>query len=362
MDGTLIRLGLLVFVCSYSIITRADKVNNEWLSTTRAETMGNVGIANSDDPTTASFYNPAALARAKKLSFEFFNPQFEVGTADFNMGGATGIGKQGSLKSVEPLLAKKSNKTSSLGFSVFPNFYAQNFDFGVLMRADGASYMDSAGKLYYRSKYFVIPSLAMSIGLLGGKLRFGYAVRAIQATENDRSTTSFSNIGYMVNAQSGFGVGLDSGALLTLPMSGLPTFGFVARNVGDTAFSGSTPLKVTSGTTTTHDKIKSTYDAGFSLFPKIAQNSILTLAADYRDIRNVNKVTVMRRVNLGMELSIKKIMFVRAGYSRGYWSAGLGLASSVGSVDLGTYGDEMDPTGYKKVLDRRITLRIGKKF
>jgi hypothetical protein len=190
-------------------------------------------------------------------------------------------------------------------------------------------------------------------------------VRAIQTTENDRNvlTTSTNPIGYSVDASEGFGIGLDAGALLTLPVAASPTIGIVARNVGDTSFNNAAPARFTTGPNVTRrEKIKMTYDAGFAFFPKFGKKSGFTFSVDYRDVLKVHDVTTMRRVNVGLEFDLNRVAYLRAGLGRGYWTAGIGLASKLGSLDIGTYAEELDARSFRAKEDRRISIRYGSRF
>jgi hypothetical protein len=359
MEGCLALL-LILFLPSQAL---ADAANAEWLSTTRALTMGNVGIANANDGATAMFYNPAALARQKKITVELFNPQFDMGTGVFTMGGSSNIGKHSALSRVRPLLSLNKNSVSSVGFSLYPNISAQNFNFGILMKAEGAS-VDDGTNLIYRSRYLLIPSMALSMGAIGGRFRLGLALRGIQISENDKSVlnTTTTSIGYSTDMAEGFGIGLDAGALLSLPWASLPTLGFVARNVGDTSFPSAASFSIAAGTSTQRDKIKMTYDGGFSIAPKLGQKSTFTFAADFRDIMNAHGISDKRRLNLGFEIDYQRVLFFRAGFGRGYWTAGMGIGSRYGSLDLGTYSEELDATRFNGIEDRRVSLRFGSKF
>lgn len=366
MEGSLIRI--LFFLLP--TLASADPANNEWNSTTRSLSMGNLGIASAEDSTTAMFYNPAALARTKKFTAEFMNPQFDIGSGLFTLGrGITDAPKHTSLGTVRPLVEARSTKASYLGFSLYPNLSAQNFNFGILAKGEGLSYHDGT-KLNYRSKYLLIPTLGISMGALSGRFRIGAAARAIQITENDRSLmgtiasngSSGASPSYTGDAQEGFGIGLDAGTLITLPWTALPTLGFVARNIGDTSFSGSAPFGVGTGTVKAKEKIKMTYDAGFTLSPKMGKRSVLVFGADYRDVLDQNGINLVRRINLGLELSFSRFFYLRTGVSRGYFTAGVGFASKYGSLDLGTYAEELDARKLRVREDRRYSLRFGRKF
>jgi hypothetical protein len=359
MDGCLIR-ALLFLLPS---IAFADSVNGEWYSTTRALSMGNAGIASAEDSTTAMFYNPAALNRSKKAAVELFNPQYDVGTGVFQESGLS-FAKHISLEKARPMLQNRPGRVSSMGTAIYPNVSAHNFNFGILGRAEGSSYVDG-NKLYYKSRYHIIPSFGFSFGMLGSRLRLGVAVRAIQTTENDRNvlTSSTKSIGYSVDASEGFGIGLDAGALLTIPVAASPTIGIVARNVGDTSFNNGAPARITTGPEVTRrEKIKMTYDAGFAFFPKLSKKSGFTFSVDYRDALKVHDVTTMRRVNVGFEFDLNRVAYLRAGLGRGYWTAGMGLASKLGSLDIGTYAEELDARSFRAKEDRRISIRYGSRF
>lgn len=145
-------------------LCRADSVNAEWYSTTRARSMGNVGIASSDDPTTSAFFNPAALARIKKASVEAFNPQLELGGGIFTDAGTLAdYPKVASFSKSMPLLRANPGKPISAGFGVFPNVSAQNFSFGILFDVDGSSYFDlNKNGYFYHSRRILMPTLGLA--------------------------------------------------------------------------------------------------------------------------------------------------------------------------------------------------------
>jgi hypothetical protein len=362
MDGRLFRLvGALLLVSAPAF---ADAVNNEWYSSTRALSMGNVGISSAEDSITAMFYNPGALTRNKHTVLEIFNPQLEIGKGVFTIAGSgAGYGKQLSLKDTQPLLMEHPHKASYMGYSLFPNVHAQNFGFGILWRQEAVSYINSQDKLEYHSRYLLLPTMGIAMNLMGNHLRLGVGFRAIQITENNRKVDPDADgVGYKKDPEEGFGIGADVGALFSLPWSSLPTLGVVARNVGDSTFTGGAPFPQGEGIARMPGRIKMTYDGGFSISPKIGQRDTLIFAIDYRDIQNVSYVDTRRHVNIGLELGFKKSFFLRTGFGRGYWTAGFGLASKYGSFDFGTYGEELDARNFQGIQDRRYSLRFGSKF
>lgn len=339
-----------------------DPVNREWFSTAKALSMGNAGIATADDPATAMFYNPAALSALRNPTFEVFNPQFDMSTGNFSAaGGVKNLSKLTSLERTYELLNAKRGTPISLGTSVYPNISAKNFGFGILARWETGAYVDGNGALHYRSQTAVIPTMGTSIGFFRGLWKFGVAVRAIQLTEANESTTVTSNIGYTKNAHEGFGFGLDFGTMLTFPWDALPTLAFVARDIGDTSLK-QTPFIKTAGGTVDRPHIKQSYDGGFSIAPKVGNSSVLKIAAEYRDILDASGTKGGRKVNLGFDLTLARYFSVRWGVSQGYWSLGIGLSGKSASLDLGTYGKELSTTEFRSVEDRRLTLRYSNRF
>ncbi len=363
MDGRLFRALVFLFICPG--LAKADRVNNEWVSTTRSLSMGNVGIASAEDPTTAAFYNPAALARAKKPSFEIFNPQADLGTGLFSTSKSiTDWPKHASYGSSRELVKAKAGSVSSLSLSLFPNVSSQNFSVGVLMRMQRSSYYNSKDLTWnFYSRWLVVPSMGISMAIGGGRIRFGAAIRAIQVTETfGVNPDSGSTVPLQESTGEGLGIGLDAGLLITMPWASLPTLGFVARNVGDTAFPTRGFIKHGGGNKVDKEKISMTYDAGLSFSPKLGQRDTLVFAADYRDGLNKTAANDIRHVNIGLEYGAAKKLFFRGGFSQGYWTAGIGLASKEGALDIGSYADELHATKYNQVEDRKISFRFTRRF
>lgn len=371
MDGRLFRaLPFLAAMTAAALLpdrSRADTVNNEWVSTTQARTMGNAGIAAAEDPATAAFYNPAALAKLKKPMAEVFNPQIDIGTGVFGL--STSMRdwfKHGNYANTRDLVKGKPGKVSSVGASLFPNVSSQNFSFGILARYSRWSHYEQSDATWrYYSRYLIVPSMGFSVATLGGRMRLGVAVRAIQVsktegTEADTTSTAVTN----VSTRHGLGIGLDAGALITMPWSWLPTLGAVARNVGDTSFPTDGLMKVGSATVAgqRHEQVKMTYDAGFALSPKVGSRDVFTMAFDMRDVTNRTGAVPLRHYNAGLELASNRMFFLRAGFSQGYWTAGIGFAGKEGSFDVGTYSDEINATKSQTLEDRHISIRYSRRF
>jgi hypothetical protein len=367
MDGRLSR-GLFWGAVALLLpgLARADAVNAEWYSATRTLTMGNVGIASADDPEADAFFNPAALAKVKKASVEPLNPQVDFGGGFFtNAHSIADWKKEISFSSSQPFLRANPGTPTSVGFALFPNLTAQNFSFGVLVSGELSAYYDiHADAYHYHSRKLTVPTLGLSAAGLGGRFKLGAAVRAVQVSEttlvSPGSTTSTAQ--KVDFTRDGVGFALDTGATITMPWGGLPTFGFVARNIGGTAFPSAQFFPIGGRSNTRHELIKMAFDSGFALAPKLGRNDAFTFAVDFRDMLNSTHVETVRHANIGLEYAAAKMVFFRAGFSQGYWTAGFGLSGKAGSVDLGTYGDELTDSTYHGFKDRKYSMRISRRF
>lgn len=367
MDGRLSRIvfcGAIWIALSIPGLAKADAVNAEWNSTTRALSMGNIGIASADDPTAAAFYNPAALARAKKVTVEIFNPQLDLGGGMFALAkGPQDWYKQTSYSGVRPALHDNPYTATSSGFSMFPNFSAQNFSFGVLVANGSSAYYDARKDAYFfHSRKLVVPSLGLSMSWLGGRFRIGVSARAVQITEvTIVDPGTYATVSQVQKQSDGYGVGGDAGMLFTLPWYALPTLGFVARNAGNISFTSPPFFPLGKIEDTRHERAKMMFDGGLSFTPKMGRGSQFTFAVDYRDATNVSGTPPLRHANIGFEYGAFKLFYFRAGYSQGYWTAGFGLDSKSGAVDLGTYGEELT-NSFQGQLNRRYSLRLTRRF
>lgn len=367
MDGTQVKRGAflsILFLLGFLLSNpaKADVVNAEWYSTARALTMGNAGLTLGGDPATAMFYNPAALAGNRRPSFEFFSPQISVGTGNFSIGGIFDIVDQLSLDKIAQSLSDQQGKAVHFGFSLYPNFSSKNFGAGMLISFEASAAVGTDGTLYQTMESYVIPTAGISVGLFSGLFKIGAAVRAIQSTRKIAANTTLTNLSYTDGAEEGFGIGLDAGFIWTLPWAWLPTFAGVVRNIGGTDLTGGALFGLVGSNKVPHTKLDMMFDGGFSVEPKLGQRTVLRIAADYRDATDTTNTNLMRKVNLGLELGIRRRIFFRGGVSQGYWTAGFGLSGKRGSLDLGTYGEEIHPTDFQSVEDRRIVIRYGSKF
>ncbi len=345
----------------------ADSVNTEWYSTARALAMGNAAITLGRDPATAMFYNPAALAGNRRPSFEFFSPQIALGMGNFSLGGIADIADQLSLPDLASSLKSDPLTAAHIGFSLYPNFSAKNFGAGALVSFEVSAVVDEDENLFQSTQALLVPSIGISVGLFSGLFKIGAAARAIQSTRkiaeiSVADSITLSSLSFTEGAEEGFGFGFDAGFIWVLPWAWLPSFGGVVRNIGNTKLTKEAPLSVAGSSKVAHTKIDMTIDGGASIEPKLGHQTILRIAADYRDIINTSGTGLLRKCNFGLELSVKRRVFFRAGYSQGYWTAGFGLSGKRASLDLGTYAEEIHPTGKGIIEDRRAMVRYGSKF
>ena len=148
-----------------------------------------------------------------------------------------------------------------------------------------------------------------------------------------------------------------TGAKLTLPWAGLPTFSVKINN------SSSQHFKPSDGAAGAPDKIKPSVDVGFSITPQIGKTSRVHFELNYKDIAmQYEGVSSSRRLGAGLEFDMARIFFVRFGYGDGFGSAGLGIRTRKLEFDLTTYAVDTTSSQFRGEEDRRFVMSISSGF
>jgi hypothetical protein len=303
--------------------------------------MGQSGVNASND-SYAAFINPANLAsKRNKTHFELLNVQVEgseqAGNALF------GARKNPmSLGSVYPFLKSNTGEWVGYRYSVFPNFSSRFFSFGLLYESKFAAKYDLADpnvlndtpKVTHKGFRRIMPTASLSFRLFGGILRFGYSLgldylgAVNSVVSNPDNSTSLSHTS---GIYEGVAVRNTAGLTLTLPFAHLPSFSFVARDIGNARYHGGGLREVR----------KMTMDGGVSYSSYFLRWLELTLTADYRDMTNALQTgSRMRRLFTGAEIRLGKAISLRGGYAQGYPSFGIGFRMNRIKIDFSQYKEE----------------------
>ncbi|MCB0422195.1 MAG: hypothetical protein KDD61_14450, partial [Bdellovibrionales bacterium] len=181
---------------------------------------------------------------------------------------------------------------------------------------------------------------------------FGLGVRHITRTGNRTTFTSAEMAGLDSESLSaaisnkGTGLALDAGFTIAIDSAINPAASFVIRNIGGTSF------KATDG----KEKPPSD-DEEWILGASITTDFLLFSFTPSIDLRHLNKSDepLMKKINLGFEFGLP-LIDLRAGFSQGYWTAGVGMGLGPLQVDIASYAAELGDKN-TTLEDRRYLLQ-----
>ena len=193
---------------------------------------------------------------------------------------------------------------------------------------------DEAGNVRYRTLYQFIPAAAIGARLAGGIVRLGYSLQWVNQAVGDISAPSGTDpLGYNQSLPQGGGLSSTAGFALTLPITYLPSINLVGRNLFNTRYTMPSLIPISKNSPGAPATDAMTFDASFSLQPKVESGIYMNWVLAYRDLTNVSGVAILGRLAAGTELSFRDFFFLRGGFGSGYPSAGLGFR--VKKADLG---------------------------
>lgn len=323
----------------------------------RAAALGGAFLPLGDDGASALFYNPAAVGKIRDFKVEPLNL-----TLTGNGGFVDHLGlnsyKVYSLSAYQPELTLAPNSFQSLGTQIVPAFYNKGFAFGLLISDDFGAMSDADGNVRYRTRFQFIPAGALGVRLAGGIVRLGYSFQYVSKAEGDISLPAGGGtLGYNQGLLQGSGMSHMVGGALTLPLTYLPQLNLVARNVGGTTYSGPAliPFAQNSGGTPAADFM--TFDASFSLQPKIDSGIYANFLLEFKDMTARTGTSIFGRLCGGMEISLRDFIILRGGWGQGYPSAGLGFKMKKGEFGIAWYSEEIGTT-YHGQRDLRYMFQL----
>ncbi|MCB9062162.1 MAG: hypothetical protein H6622_11635 [Halobacteriovoraceae bacterium] len=354
---------ILIFLSlsSYSIIEFEDGVFPELAPNSRALGMGNAYICKVDGA-EAAFYNPAGLGTVRDFHFHLTNLHIETnkGWLRASTGGqlleaVPNTFKGFSSDGMRELLQDKNGALAIMRFHAAPNIAMRYFTAGYLFAQQSRGYIENSTAPYeYTFRRDQGPYAALNISLFGGIIKFGamgillirkeYQADLDQNTKVDIGASEYSN---------GTGAFVNAGFRLTLPIALLPTVAAVYHNVAGQDWSAN-------GGAGTPTDIKSAIDVGFSVTPQIGNATRIHFEANYKDVTGVHSgLSMVRRINAGMELDFARVFFMRVGYGDGYGSGGLGFRTDKLEFDITSYAVDTTASSFRGKEDRRFALTLS---
>ncbi len=320
--------------------------------------MGGTFVALSDDA-NALFYNPAGLATIKENRASLINLEIEGSKKAYNFHKDAWDVDTDNSKEVASFLQGHIGDYGHIASSIFPNFTRPNFAFGLIGAAK--SNIQVRDRQYPKLSVDAIGDGGVCAGyawtfldnslLIGSNIKYLYR----ESIEHEYSVADITTHDFKSrlrdDIQHGSGGLLDLGIIYKFENSqeggpqeplqlGMSINNLIGNKLGDA------------------EDLDPHIDLGVS-----KRFGDLTLAADYVDILGWmgDDNDIGKRIHLGLEYHLTKIIRLRTGVNQGYMTFGLGADAKNIQFDLLTYAEEVGTqSGQQK--DRRYLLRLGVGF
>lgn len=323
--------------------------------------MGGAFTAVADDE-NALFYNPAGLSKMSRLNIGIFNPVIGISEKMIDLISDAGDIDMDATGEVSALLRKYIGEHQHFQAALFPHVGFNVANVGVMIGglAQGTINMDIRNPVWPEAHVDMITDY----GMLGGAglklpferlvgLRAGAVLKFISRqslsqiyTATDMAAEDFSDR-LDDDLHSGSGIAADLGLMYTLPFVPMvdTTVALAIQNIPEMDMGDATD-------------IKTQYNFGVGVEKSFKVFSIIG-AFDYRDITgNIGEDDdIAKRMHLGAEVKLPKILAVRTGFHQGYLTAGATIDIWVIKFDFATYAEEVGAHAGQR-MDRRYIMQI----
>jgi len=316
--------------------------------------MGGAFTAIADD-SNAIFYNPAGLSRLNTWSFELplvaetsnsnVDIYDEVQDIDFD-----------STTETTDFIRRHLGETADFRLGLVPNFVKKNFGLALLAQAKTSLRFDNAAfpETSVRAQGTGSAHVALAHSFLDDTLSVGATVKYIQAATLDETYTAQqiagSNFDQTIEDDfyDGSGLGVDLGAIYTLPFKLESTLGLSIINVGgvDLGDAGEIDQQVNIGVAAKHS------------FEKISWMHFVG-GADLVDIftQAGTDDDYFKRVRLGFEVQMP-VLTLRTGIYQGYVSYGASINLKIVKLEYASYAEEVGAFAGDSA-DRRHVVQLA---
>lgn len=320
---------LFTIIGLISVSAHASEVT-ETFGNVRSLGMGGINMSIVRD-STAVFYNPAALSRIPGFNWHVMNVE----------AGANGVDLYNEFKDLDTKNPASYNKLygkhiwlrgggkTSVGI---PNFAVGAFsDSHAQLELHNPAFPQFATE--FNSDYGM--TVGAAVPLLPG-VYGGMALKKISrwggSKDIDLGTIASGKVDAIADQfqDKGNGYGVDLAAMTTLPMPFSPSFSVVWQDVGSTAFN-------MSAGTQAPPRIHDNLSVGVSTLMDLPGLD-WTSGFEYRHITE-SQYPLAEKLHLGTEISLP-LIDLRAGFSQGYSSYGLGFSFLFLTFDVASYTEE----------------------
>lgn len=346
---------LFLFLFFSAPLVFSSPYESRYLSV-KAAGMGNVLSPSSEDLTAGLFYQPAVLSRVTRFRLEPFSLSL-YGNTEFLTYQHGQFYQAFSLPSYASTLQKASHQNQGLGGSLQVAMGIPGFFVGLLLSSDVLAKDNADQTLTYGSLYQLIPVVGTAVKLWGGRIRFGYSFQWIHENSGQVTVPYDTLDGYRYQLDQGSTFSHQVGGLFVLPLRGMTTFGFIARNVGGTHYSQQKLfLKSPQTTGDTPRNVPMTIDTSLSVQSAAGRGGAFQWVTEYRDIENKSGMTVINRLASGFELSVYQAFFLRLGWRSGYPAGGFGIKTRKSELDVSIYTKQLN-TFYQSHPSTQVMLQ-----
>lgn len=304
----------------------------------RAAAMGGAFLPLADDAATGLFYNPAGIGSIRNPRVELMNLQIHA-----NSGYISNFDflKSYKVTGLESYASELTDAFQGGSFALMPSFQIRGLAFGALIENRVAA-KKVGSDITYRSLYQVIPALGGGVRLFSGILRLGYSLQYVSKASGEITVPdSTVPLGYNQQLTQGSALSHTVGVSVTLPFAYLPSINVVGRNVLGTTYSRSSIFPLARNDTGAPGTEEATYDASFSVQPKLGRGAYNNVVFQLSDVTNRTGFSILQRSAIGFEFTVRNAFFLRAGYGHLYPSAGVGFKSKEADFSLTWLSEEV---------------------
>lgn len=324
--------------------------------------MGGAQIAVVNDE-TALLINPAALGKLRDSYGTIFDPEIDLGSNVNSMNNENTVSNPFDLQQVRDTTNTTRDTYYHTRAQLFPSFVARNFGIGVMGRRIMDAKINLAGdemKVFYQDDIAV--HLGLNLRLFDGRVKIGFVGKAISRIEINKTLDPLGSMALDQNASEGIGLGGDVGLMLAAPIVWLPTLSIVGRDIGGTAFTAGSGLRLKTAGGAPPARVAQDFDVGFAVFPIHSGSGRSAFTLEYQKVQeSATALDKNRYYHAGYEFNYGDVFFVRAGMNQRYWTAGLELASEHTQIQIASYGTDIGPDGSPEE-DRRYVFKFAFRF
>jgi hypothetical protein len=304
--------------------------------------MGNAFTAICDDE-NALFYNPAGLAEISTFSMGIINPIVDVSKSTLDLSDDSDDIDTDDSGQVADLLREYIGETHYARVGLFPHVGFNAAQYGVMIGYLGQAVLDAEIRNpawpEAHTNYTVDHGPLAGVGgpIPASNIRVGAAVKYIHRESLDQIYTATDiaddNFEDQIenDLEKGAALGLDLGVLYTLPFDWpvKAQVGLAVQNLPEMDFGEARDQQTQA-------------NVGFALEKNISKCKFLG-ALDYRDLAHAvgEDNDIPKRLHMGLEFQLPKILSIRAGLSQGYVTYGLTLDFRFVKLDVASYAEEV---------------------